>query len=919
MPINANALARLGAGSIDYEYRVYVAGPRGSVAEQDIVEGQPYTNFPATALTASFSPIAGTMSVASTAAFPSSGGLYLSPTSSLGKFVTYTGKTSTTFTGIRQEVATASPVATTYPSGTPVTVWREITAKVQTVEFAESMDEVESTWNLSLSGTDYDSVLMAQNNMIMLVTRFYPHPGNPSNWSDWRVFCVGYITPSSISDDYQRGARWNLSATGINLYAGATDAEARRYGRANLLLNSSTSASPHLVDSTVIGHPGEVVGRQSMESDKAVDGSTSTAYCSIAIPQIVQQWSQPVHIGDPNSNLPVPAGGADGIWIGEVGFGPIGTGDEGAYFVIWSTKDVAMKHNSIGNRNSTLPGPTDNGNTIFTKDNDNIPTVPSKGRVILCYSREIFESWAGDVDAEVFEWRVLNPNFTLRRQGDVLWFVSNHTGIQTTQITWGDMATTGLPAIGEGQALYIPLDGATKIDSNFALTNAPIPGRNSRASTHVYLSVEIPPLAATVAVGMTNVSPSNGGAITVSPSTAGFNQGGGVVLIDSERIAYTGATATTLTGVTRGNGGTTPATHLVGASVYPYEGGLAKTQDFIDNIAFKRNSVLDNGTLVTPADFSVWISQQTSPTYPTTSDPADVAWQSDWVRISTASGHPGPFWQTPPWAGSRARHAMILIERMTNNGRALVNEFQAMRKGSHDPSPTNLSTIGDVFREILVSDLGLDPSQITISNVNIPVGDDLQSTRGKLMARLRELAALVGATVIYGRDNRVYVRPGPWHPLYGLPEIHCALTRELARSVSVTEGKRNTVSQVVLNCRNPSTGETYTVYYPPVPQPLGDVMDVERVIYGGAAEARHLAESIYRQANRQATAQVVLKGHGDGFARSQRVTLTWAMDRAGSMYNAANFIITGLSFSMGADSSGKKSCEWSLTLREYTF
>lgn len=55
-------------------------------------------------------------------------------------------------------------------------------------------------------------------------------------------------------------------------------------------------------------------------------------------------------------------------------------------------------------------------------------------------------------------------------------------------------------------------------------------------------------------------------AITVA-STTGFPTSG-TIQIDSEIIAYTGTTATTFTGITRAQGGTTGATHLINTRVY---------------------------------------------------------------------------------------------------------------------------------------------------------------------------------------------------------------------------------------------------------------------------------------------------------------------------------------------------------------
>jgi len=55
--------------------------------------------------------------------------------------------------------------------------------------------------------------------------------------------------------------------------------------------------------------------------------------------------------------------------------------------------------------------------------------------------------------------------------------------------------------------------------------------------------------------------------VTVA-STASWNNKRGIIKIDSEEISFTGKTATTFTGCTRGANGTTAATHANGATVY---------------------------------------------------------------------------------------------------------------------------------------------------------------------------------------------------------------------------------------------------------------------------------------------------------------------------------------------------------------
>ena len=95
----------------------------------------------------------------------------------------------------------------------------------------------------------------------------------------------------------------------------------------------------------------------------------------------------------------------------------------------------------------------------------------------------------------------------------------------------------------------------------------------------------------TLSVAITSATnPATGGAITVT-STAAFPTRGYVV-VDSEYITYTGKTATTLTGITRGALGSTAAPHAIGATAFA-NNKARKNKVYY----FRRALRLINGTL----------------------------------------------------------------------------------------------------------------------------------------------------------------------------------------------------------------------------------------------------------------------------------------------------------------------------------
>lgn len=916
MAFNADQLARLTAGQIDYQYKVYVSGPRDSVAMQDIAEGQAYTAFPTTTLNGTLTNASTTITVVSTTGFDASGYILIADDgTNPAEPIRYTGKTSTTFTGLTR----SAPVA--HLTGTAVSKWISITDRVTTLAFQETLQSEGGTWVAELNGINYDSQLLAQNNACLAMVRWFPTNAGAA-WSSWEVFFQGYIGAGQVSDDYRQGAEWSKPVRGIDFYLENADAPARRYGRNNLAIKATVTATTALTNAATIGHSGEVFGLPSLAASNLVDDSLSTVYCSNNIPQTTAG----------------PGGWAQvNFFISEVGFGPVGTGSDGAYFVVWQSGHInswdsyPLRFVSFANKQATYYEGTDtpiappDGIQIYTKDNQQLPEVTKMTPLILCRNREVFESWAGPQQIEVLEWRNLPgaSAFVLEPAGDYLQISSNHTGGANTQIRWGSSATAtawaGLGALSYGQAYYRADFGVNNgNNTDWTLTGAPVPGRNAQAAATAHASIAVPPFSITLASNIDNAVTT----IPVTAATTGLNQTSGRIQIDSEQIDYGGATSTTLTGCTRGVAGTSPAAHSSGAVVYAVNNGVAHQMEYIGRIGWKRKRVEDDGVLVVPEDFTIWTSQQNSPAYPNDADPSVTTWQGDWTRQQVATDHRTVEWYTPDsWGGALAKHVMIVCERMTNHavddGRFLLNELILMRAAGYDPASTAADTGGDIAEQML-TDFGLDSDLIDVDAFG-PIGTHLVTSKGRYMTRLLELAHLLGGQVIVSRDNRVRFERSPWHPTATLPEVSAALSRSAGRLVRLQEGRRNVIGQVQLKANNPESGETFTVQWPPVARALGTVMEVERVFYGSENEARYLAQLVYRQANGENGLMFIPAGHGEGFRLGQRVTLTWDMDRAGDLYSGRNFIVTGVSVQMEHPANGPKVCDWSVSLQEYIF
>ena len=173
-----------------------------------------------------------------------------------------------------------------------------------------------------------------------------------------------------------------------------------------------------------------------------------------------------------------------------------------------------------------------------------------------------------------------NPFTTLNASPTVTVNAPNHGANNGDYVTFsGATAVGGLTLNSEFVIAYIDSNSYSITASSNATSTATGGGAavsaayqlNSGASTITYQTGWGAGLWAGYVNGTTvtllNGTINNSVTTVVVTSTTGFSATG-TILIDSELITYTGITATTFTGCTRGTNGTTAASHTTGATVY---------------------------------------------------------------------------------------------------------------------------------------------------------------------------------------------------------------------------------------------------------------------------------------------------------------------------------------------------------------
>lgn len=426
MTLTADQTARISAAQIDYEYRVFAGPPRGNVAEQDVTEGQTYTATATTTLASAWDGISTSISLTDASGFTTTGAVYIPATGNfLGKWVAYTGKSVNTLTGcsVLARYSSAEPVDLFYtrepgaPIGATVNQWQEITETVTAIDYSEFADDEIGTWSATIRGHNFDSRVIRPNNGIMVQARFWPAPGESENPA-FRVLFHGYIQEGSTGDDWRQGKLYTVTVRPIDMYLENAAAPGRRYGLSNLANGATTTTSSVLSNASLIDHDYEVIGNPSLAGAQAVDGSMDTIWASSNIPSKF----------DGND----PVSGYDRPFISEVGWGPVGSGDDGAYFVVWFAGDQDLIHYFLATAPNRNQGTTLGQNITAGSPSGSSATLTLTG------------SWGHLIDSNGFL-RIATTGEEIRyneRDGDTL------TGIER-----GANGTTAAAA-SSGAAIY---------------------------------------------------------------------------------------------------------------------------------------------------------------------------------------------------------------------------------------------------------------------------------------------------------------------------------------------------------------------------------------------------------------------------------------------------------------------------------
>lgn len=855
-------LLRARSSAARREYRVSIGPPRASITEGTFTLGEPVTLPAQTTVTADMLPGETGVSVGDTSGYPTTGTLIVSPNTADVSWWSYTGKTSSTFTGLANlqgamlmkagQIVTAWATLGIWPP-LPQSGSQRLDRPPQIQEFK---DGAFYDFSCEISGVYFDRRLLKDDATVLIEERVSPE-GNIDLFTDWMVAAVGYVRRWEVEVDAQRNNRWRGTVRSIRAYLDLTRFPATQYGRVELLAGASVIASDNLANpedelNEFLG------GLGTTGAENAVDDNNNTLYISQLSPTATAETPGDSDGADPGVQIEEVFNGdaqspnLEWILLRLAADSPNHneTGVNLHNFAI-TNKQTAFAPSNVGTwpkelgsgggggyirlRNITLTSANDI--VVFTNDGAAFRARYNVGSSVQVFDWRYIDGFGDDQEpARLFEldtddWlqlRYCRGLETVRSM--VVW--GTHTGTPWWNNT-ADETESGAEWTPDNAVAWTTAD--TSIRRNPVSTNTrratafseetdPNPGDRRTDTDQVYWSAAVPEFSVYLASNITNVSPANGAALSLTDAT--WLDASGTVKLDSEKISYTARNATQLLNITRGAASTTPASHTTAALVYQVDAILGDTRlPVAESLSIRRwlrmapaGNPLRN---IVPERFDLYGSTNATPLYPGEDD-----WRLDWIQLARVTGNGQIHYETGFSGGAqRLAHILIYCKKMTDNGRFKLNEVKLYRK-QLDSAPNAETGAGIVVRDIL--EIVLAPAEIAIdAGAFVGTNGELTTAEASAGQVLQDILTENFCILRCNRDGTVEVFRDPFHPLGRRVESEGTFTGEYLRSPMSTDyPSRYGADQIIVEIINARTGDVYEGRYPP----NANILNVERIV-----------------------------------------------------------------------------------------
>lgn len=970
MPPTSDEIARTEAPQTDFEVRIFVGPKRGMIERENLALGEPWAPFVETLLTSNVTHSSTSIPVANASSF-TSGAILVHPHGEREayEFIKYTSKTQKAFNGLTRVYTNPGDADITWgkhDSGATVSEFFEITHLATRCEVSWNEQDGAATWRVKLDGRNYDSFLLDNDNAVVAHLRQRPKNGNLDQWTDWDLWWLGYIKKCDIKDSGDRNREWNAEIEGVSQYVAAFESPPRHYGKNDLAEGKSVLVSSYLEDPFMEWGTGEYLGYPDLNGDKVNDGDLSTLWISEGEPVANPESfvASAVTINELMLRPPPGYNERDHQWV-ELSFKRADGGMERLKWWCLCNKQTTYKRVSWTPTDPETGKPQPGITLVDWLADMNFVRMEGAGGlntsdgefVILCFNRPKFlERYPNAAENRVIDMRgitigsfaldvsgdfLLLKNFQVRTAANVWW--TDHTDswwdanapYETADRDDGSPHWSGpmisVPPAGHSFRRY-PTGNSPDLTANMkdGLSywkedeRHPTPGYYTSGEAE-WISVDLGEMGITLEEQLEAGDTSE---IKLNKIPLGL-LAQGMVKINQEIIKYGSTSDTSLVGLIRGVGGTSPETHPAESVVYALDDldEDATLNHLISSVQWRRREIRSGGKAVVPERFTVYMSDFVDPLLPDSEDwdegPGEGGWEDYWDEMHTVTG-----WSNTTWIGPvnrRARHVLIIIHKMTDNGRVKMNTLHVW-SGQTDvieippeadeelKEQADIANSGAVIFDMLHRDIGLDPSLFTLVDDGRAFVD-LHTSRSSLLQLIKDISRRTGTTTVFQMDETVLHRYHPLYPLNGLEDLEIEWDRDNARNIALTRPFRHNIKQAVIRAHETDKEERFEAKYPIEALDFGSTYEMEDWVLTDPNDAALMAEFMFRQRNAPLTAMVVPVGPAEWVRPGQRHTINWDMDAQGEYLKRRNFVVLGVQWKLNFGEGNPGAKEWHTTIR----
>ena len=787
------------------------------------------------------------VSVGSTSGWPNSGGFWGGPNGSgqAWERIEYSGKTSTTFTGLVREPSTNREHNGVHSAGVNIRFWWSATTNYQSADgklhLVETLDEnlAVVTWQGDIGGVNIPQAAIRNHHLVILQTRTSPA-------ATFTNQLIGWLDQPQVTDNVNRNAEWTARIVCSAEMVRRQELKGLQVGDKDMALSGSAQGSTSLGSPFKERYSGDyIAANPSFDASMVIDDDPSTL------------WIAERYMGDDNTpqvnNDPMNPEVANTRFIfSEMYINPP-AGQSGGRR--WIQLTALTSANVTGYQILSAP---DYGESDFIVISPG--QIDAGQHVLIVEDQDIFSS-ENPLHSEAFLYEKPSLFAHMSPTSGELSIRQGAINRWLTNVKWGDNSRyqhnvdgnapnfwsgPRITSPGQGETMrYVYADppGTPTSSQYWRTSNIQSTAYNIDTSPDQWVQVELGSIGLILRDDLSSSHPTSGETLYINDES-GPNTGGlpssGTLQVGSEQISYSSKTAEGVVVSGRGVSGTTPAPHAAKDVVYIMDNGVATDAPPIKRISWTRQ-----GGTIYPNNFHMKFSNL--PANARTPD-AGSDYKPDYVDLVAVNNYLSSSYTLNLSPAKRIKFLLMTIARMTANpGRPRLNTLSAFADESYYNGEIWLSspqTCGSIITKLL-------------RNANIPAGairiDSDQPAPAKTTiangdgwSLISDFCDYTGMRVVCERDSKFTITTetqGFWVSTnYAATNTW---TRTNAAQIDHVWQSHGHVNQVKLQWSTADGSVTGTVVYPDVVDTFGKPLELGPLIYSDQASALASAKRRY--------------------------------------------------------------------------